>query len=140
MKLLLRLRVVLTLFAAVLMPLELGHCALMPLQAAAVASESGHDADGDHDCCPESTPSPGPTSPTDACCCGQFQLPAVAAPVAVSVGAPTSVATPFALVPTMATTTQAQGTFTLLEPGARTGSPPDPSTSPQSPRGPPSFA
>lgn len=46
MKFLLGLRAVLTLFVAVLMPLELGHCALMPLQASTVAVESDHD-DGD---------------------------------------------------------------------------------------------
>ena len=38
MKTLLGLRVILTLFVAVLMPLELSHCAFMPLQAAAAAA------------------------------------------------------------------------------------------------------
>ena len=140
MKILFGLRGVLTFFVAVLMPLELGHCALMPLQASAVAIESGHHDDGDDDCCTESTPSPGEKSPEDPCCCGTIQLPAATAPASVSVDAPRSPASPFAVVAVVATTANPPSIFVRLEPDARSGSPPDPSTAPQSPRGPPYSA
>ena len=139
MKVSLGLRVILTLFVAVLMPLELSHCAFMPLQAAAVAIDSGHHADGDDDCCPESSPSHEPTAPTDPCCC-HIQLPAATAPASVSVAAPTSFSTLLAVVPMVAAAAHAQGAFARLEPDARSGSPPDPSTAPQSPRSPPYSA
>ena len=66
MRALLGLRVIVTLLVAVLMPLELGHCALMPMQASAVAIEPDHADGDDHDCCPESAPSQVPTSPTNS--------------------------------------------------------------------------
>jgi hypothetical protein len=140
MKVLLGLRVMLSLFVAALVPLALGHCALMPLQASAVAIESEHHADGDHDCCPESAPSQEPTSPTDPCCCSHIQLPAATAPASVSVDAPTSVPMPLALAPMVAAAVHAQSAFARLEPDARSGSPPDPSTAPQTPRSPPYSA
>lgn len=140
MKVLLGLRVILTLFVAVLLPLEQVHCALMPSQASAVAIESEHHADGDHDCCPESAPTPEPAFPTDPCCCDHIQLPAATAPASVSVDAPTSVPMPLAVVPMAAAAVNAQGAFVRFEPDARSGSPRDPSTAPQSPRGPPYSA
>lgn len=140
MKLLLGLRVMLTLFVAVLMPLELGHCAFMPLQAAAIAAVDDHHEAGDHDCCPESVPTQKPTSPSDGCCCGNIQLPVATPPVAVSIDAPVSAATSFAVVATSVATASAQSAFVRLEPDARSASPPDPSTAPQSPRSPPYFA
>ncbi len=140
MKILLGLRAILTLFFAVLMPLELGHCALMPLKASAIAIESEHHDDGDHDCCPESAPSPKPIPPTDPCCCAFVPLSAATAPTSVSVNAPTSDPAPHALVPMVAAPVNAQGAFGRLEPDAHSGSPPDPSTFPQSPRGPPYSA
>ena len=140
MKILPGLRVILTLFVAVLMALELGHCALMPFQASAVAIESAHHEDGDHDCCTESAPSPIPTSPTDPCCCTSLQLLVATAPASISIGAPTSDRAPLALASMVAATRGAQTAFIWLVPDARSGSPPDPSTAPQSPRGPPYSA
>jgi len=139
MKNLLGLRVILALIVAVLMPLELGHCALMSLQASAIAIESDHH-DGDHDCCPESTPSHQPTSPSDPCCCGNIHLPVATSPASVSVDVLTSAPASLAVVAMIAATTSAQSVFVRLEPDARSGSPPDPSTAPQSPRSPPYSA
>lgn len=140
MKLLLGLRVILTLLVAVLMPLELGHCAFMPLQAAAVTAAADHHDDGDRDCCPESGPTQKPTSPSDGCCCGNIQLPVATSPGSVSIDAPVSAATSFAVVATSVATASAPSAFVRLEPDARSASPPDPSTASQSPRSPPYFA
>jgi hypothetical protein len=140
MKVLLGLRVILTLSVAALVPLALGHCALMPLQASAAAIESGHHDDGDDDCCSESAPSHEPTSPTDACCCGHIHLSAATTPATVSVDTPTSVAMPLAVVPMFAAAVHGRNAFVRLEPDARSDSPPDPSTAPQSPRSPPYSA
>lgn len=140
MRTLLGLRAILTLFVAVLMPLELGHCAFMPLQAAAVAAVAGHHDDGDHDCCPESGPTQKPTSPMDGCCCGNIQLPVATSPTSVSVGAPESAPASFGVVATSVATVSAQCAFVRVEPDARSASPPDPSTAPQSPRSPPHSA
>jgi hypothetical protein len=140
MKTLLGLRVILTLFVAVLMPLELSHCAFMPLQAAAAEAVADHHEDGDHDCCPEPGATHQPASPSDACCCGNIQLPAATAPVSVSVDAPTSAPTLFVVPAMVAATANDPSVFVRLEPDARLGSPPDPSTAPQSPRSPPYSA
>lgn len=140
MKVVLGLRAVLALFVAVLMPLELSHCAFMPLQAAAVSAAADHHDDGDHDCCPEPGASHQPTSPSDGCCCGAIQLPAATAPVSISVSAPTSVPTSFSVPAMVAATANDPSVFVRLKPDARLGSPPDPSTAPQSPRSPPYSA
>ena len=140
MKAVLELRVAVALFVTALMPLELARCALMPPQASAVAIESEHHEDGDHDGCHESAPSPGPTIPTDPCCCAFVPLPAATAPPSVSVDAPTSVPTPIADVQMVAAAVNTDGAFVRLEPDPRSGSPPDPSTDPQSPRSPPYSA
>jgi hypothetical protein len=140
MRALLGLRVILTLFVAVLMPLESGHCALMPLQASAVAIEPDNADGDDHDCCPESAPSREPTSPTDACCCVSIALPAATTPASVYMDSPTSVPAHLAVVTMFAAPVSVDGTFGRLEPDTRSGSPPDPSSAPQSPRSPPYFA
>ena len=134
------LRWILTLFVAVLMPLELGHCALIQWQTSPVAIEVGHHDDGDHDCCDESESAPTPTDPTDACCCDHVQLLAGTPPAPVSVEAPPSGPMVFAVVPMATAMVHAQDAFVRLEPDARSGSPPDPSAAPQSPRGPPTSA
>ncbi len=140
MKLLLGLRVMLTLLVAVLMPLEWSHCAFMPLQAEAVAAVADHHDDGDHDCCPESGATQKPTSPSDGCCCGNIQLPVATSPGSVSIDAPGSAPTTFALAAMTVATVGAQSAFVRLEPDARSAAPPDPSTAPQSPRSPPYSA
>ena len=140
MKISLGLRVLLTVFFMVLVPFELGHCAFMPLQASAVAIESDHHDDGDHDCCPESTPSHQPTSAAGPCCCCNIQLSTATAPSSVSVDAPTSAPASFALVAMSAPTANDQSAFARLEVDARSASPPDLSTAPQPPRGPPYSA
>ena len=140
MKFLVGLRVLMTLFVAVLMPLELGHCALTPIPASAIAIESDHHDDGDHDCCPEPAPAHEPTPPTDPCCCVAMPLPAATAPAAISLDAPTSVHVPPAVVPMVAAAVHAQGGFGRLEPDARSGSPPGLPVCAQSPRGPPYSA
>ncbi len=140
MKVLLGLRVLLALFVAVLLPLEASHCAFMPLQAAASAAVASHHEDGDHDCCPEPGTTHQPTSPSDDCCCGNIQLPEATAPVSVSLDAPASVPTPFVAPATVVAVASDPSVFVRLEPDARLGSPPDRSTAPQSPRGPPYSA
>ena len=136
MKFMVGLRVMLTLLVAVLLSLGQAHCALMAHTAPIAVQADRHD-DGDHGCCPESAPSPGPTSPADPCCCDSFHLPAVTAPALVWVDAPVSAPAPLAIMSAVAASLGAQTAFVRLEPEARSGSPPDPSTAPQSPRGPP---
>lgn len=140
MKALLGLRVILALSVAALVPLALGHCALMPLQASAAAIESEHHDDGDHDCCPESAPSHEPAFPADPCCCGHIHPPVATAPASVPVEAPTSDPRPLTIAPMAAAAVRARSAFVRLEPDARSESPPDPSTAPQSPRSPPNSA
>lgn len=141
MKMSLGLRVLLTLFVTVLVPFELGHCAWMPERASAVAVESEHHDDGDNDdCCPQSAPSHLPTPPSDSCCCGGVDLLPATSPVSASLDAPTSVPASFAVVATIAATANVQVVSVRLEPDARSAPPPDPSTSPQSPRSPPYSA
>ena len=140
MKVLLGLRVLLALSVAALVPLALGHCALMPLQAPAAAIEAGHHDDGDDDCCPESAPSHEPASPLDPCCCDHIQLPAAATPASVSVDTPRSIPMPLTVAPMAAAAVHARNAFVRLEPDARSETQPDPSTAPQSPRSPPYSA
>ncbi len=140
MKILLGLRVMLALFAAVLLPLEASHCAFMPLQAAASAAVAGHHEASDHDCCPEAGATHQPVPPSDDCCCGNIQFPASTAPASVSVDAPTSAPTPLVVPATIVAAADDPSVFVRLEPDARLGSPPDPSTAPQSPRSPPYSA
>ena len=141
MKFLVGLRVMLALLVAVLLPFGQAHCALTSLHSASVPVAVHAEQHGeDHDCCPESGPTPRPASPTDPCCCDGFQLPAATTPAMVSITTPTSVPSPLAVVPSLAASLEAQASFVRLEPDARSGSPPDPSTAPQSPRSPPYSA
>lgn len=135
------LRVMLALFVAVLLPLELGHCAFMPLRGAA-AIESAHHEDGDDDCCGESESAPvhAPASPADACCCGHIQLPAAPAPVAVSLNAPAPVILQFASLAIATQDLHLKSASVRFEPEERSGAPPDPATAQQSPRSPPYCA
>jgi hypothetical protein len=139
MKSMLGLRVMLAMLVAVLLPLGQAHCAWTAPHAgsAPVAVHHGHHGDG---CCSESEPSPAPRYPTDPCCCDGFQLPAATAPAIISVASPTSVPVPLAVVSALAASLEVQTAFVRLEPDARSGSPPDPSTAPQSPRSPPYSA
>lgn len=138
MSVLFGLRLVLALLLAVLLPLGQAHCALtMPHQPASVAVEGEHDNDEDG-CCPK--PVSHPTSPTDPCCCDSFQLPSATAPPSLAVDSPTSVPTSLAVVPQIVSPICAQPASVRLEPDARSGSPPDPSADPQSPRSPPQSA
>lgn len=139
MKFFVRLRVILTLVVAVLAPLQLDHCALMPVPASAAAIEPDHHDDGD-ECCPDSEPSPEPTSSADPLCCTFVSLPLGTAPVSVFIHAPTSVPMPLAVAATAPGVGYAPGAFARLEPDARSGSPPGPPGSPHSPRGPPLSA
>ena len=136
MKVLLGLRVVLILFVAALLPLELGRCALMPMQASAAGLASDHHDDGSH----ESAPERHPGFPPDPCCWGYTQLPAVTVSASISIKAPLTVSMPPTNVPMLATAFRAQDAFVRLEPEERSGSPPRPSTASQSPRGPPYSA
>ncbi len=141
-------RVLMAVFVAVLMPLRLGHCALMPWSASAVAvvaehhdehAEAHHEA-ADPDCCPESGPSHAPSSDSDPLCCGSVQVPAVTTPVLVSLSAPASDPTVFAVGAMVSAAPDTRGHVLLLVGVARSGSPPAPSTAPQSPRSPPYSA
>ncbi len=139
MKHLIRLRVMVNLFVAVLMPLELGHCALMTARTPQVAVEAEHHDQGDHDCCPEAAPAQDSAIPTDPCCCDHIQLPALTATVSVTIDAPLVPAL-HAVVRTMAMAVDAPGVFAPVVPDSRSGSPPEPATSQQSPRSPPYSA
>ena len=135
------LRVILTLFVTALMPFESAHCAWMPERPSGVAVESEHHDDGDNDdCCPQPAPSHLPTPPSDYCCCGGIDLRPAISPVSASIDAPTSVPASFAVVATIAVTANVQVVSVRLESDARSAPPPDPSTSPQSPRSPPYSA
>jgi hypothetical protein len=133
-------RIVLALLVAVLMPLEQAHCALMAVHSDPVALQTDHHADGDHACCPGSAPSHEPTTPADPCCCDQIPLPALTASASATTEAPASVATVLAIAPVLAATRRVRDAFVRIEPDARSGSPPDPSAAPQSPRSPPYSA
>lgn len=140
MKFLVGLRVMLALFVAVLVPVGQAQCALMGPHSNSESVAVHTDQHDDHKCCPESGPEPGPQSPANPCCCDAFQLPAATAPAIVSVDSPTSVHLPLAVVSALGTSLEVQAAFVRLEPDARSGSPPDPSTTPQSPRSPPHSA
>lgn len=139
MMLLIGIRVLLALLVAVLLPLGQAHCALtMPHPSAPTAIRAGHEDGDDHDCCPES--STAPASPADPCCCDLFQVPPATAPASISVDTPTSMVAPLARLATAAVAILDPGACGRLEPDARSGSPPDPSSDPQSPRSPPHSA
>lgn len=140
MKIVLGLRFLLAMFIAVLMPLELGHCAFMPQPMATVSVAADHHEDGDHDCCEESGASHRPASPSDDCCCCTIQVPVATAPDSVSASAPTSVPMPFVGAASVLAIANDPSVLARLEPNARTSSPPDPSSAPQSPRSPPFSA
>ncbi len=142
-------RVLMALFVAVLMPLRLGHCAPMPWSASAVAvvaehhdehAEAHHHEAAGPDCCPESGPSHAPFSDSDPLCCGSVQVPAATTPAPVSLSAPASDPTVFAVVAMVSAARDPRGHVLLLVSVARSGSPPAPSTAPQSPRSPPYSA
>ena len=136
MNVLLGIRVMLALLVAVLLPLGQAHCALtMPHPSAPATVQTEHqDGDGD-DCCTESAPDPA--SPTDPCCCDHIQLPSATAPASIFVEAPTSISTSTATMSVVATDVFEQSVNVRLEADARSGSPPDPSADPNSPRSPP---
>jgi hypothetical protein len=140
MKLLHGLRMMLVLFVAVLMPLELGHCALKPLHAltAAVAAEQHQDAD--RDCCPDSGAPSLPGSRSDGCCCSNVQLPAATAPATVSVDAPASASSLWVPASLLEACKNDRDEFVRCSPGNRTSAQPGPALSPQSPRSPPRSA
>lgn len=130
-------RVVLTLLVAVLLPLEQAYCAFTPLQATPDALQTDHHDAGDgHD----SPASPDPASPTGPCCCVWIQLPAATTPAAVSLPGSASDSSVLAVVPAALVARSACGVSAGLAPDPRSGSPPDPSSAPQSPRSPPLSA
>ena len=139
MRVMLRLRVMLALLVAVLLPLGQAHCSFTmsrPSGSATIQVEH-HDGD-DHDCCPESTPAP--PSRAQSCCCDLFQLPVGTAAPSTSVEAPTSVPTTIAVVTVIANVAGDPSARVRLAPDARSGSPPDTPANPRSPRGPPQSA
>lgn len=133
-------RVVMALVVAALMPLQLGHCVLMPMQASTAAVASEHHDDGDQDCCPEAAPDHTPSSGSDPLCCGDIQHSVATTPATTAVDAPTSALTLFAVVASVASADEAHDTGEPVSPAAHSGSPPEPSTAPQSPRSPPYSA
>ena len=139
MTVLLAFRVMLALLVAVLPPLGQAHCALtMPHPPAAATVQTEHRDGDDDDCCSESAPDPA--SSTDPCCCDQFQLPSATAPSSISVNTPTSILASVATAPVVAVAADDPIVSVPLEPDARSGSPPDPSADPRSPRSPPQSA
>ena len=139
MTVLLAFRVMLALLVAVLPPLGQAHCALtMPHPPAAATVQTEHRDGDDDDCCSESAPDPA--SSTDPCCCDHIRLPSATAPASISVDASTSGSTSTAVMPVVAAGVTDQNAHARLEPDARSGSLPDPSADPQSPRSPPQSA
>lgn len=135
------LRMIFALFVAVLLPLELGHCAFMPLRAGTTI-ESAHRDEGADVCCGESESSPAHSQglPSDACCCGHIQSPAAPAPIASSLNASVPVLMQFASLAIAAQDLHRQSASARFEPEERSGAPPDPAMAQHSPRSPPYSA
>ena len=138
MKVLLGLRVVLALLVAVIVPLGQAHCAFSMADRSAPRAVHVAHHDDDDDCCHKSASHPA--SPTDPCCCDNLQLPSATSPASISVESPTSVPAPLANMLVGAVAALDRGACVRFEQDARSGSPPDPSASPQSPRSPPHSA
>lgn len=136
-----RMGLLFALLAAVLIPLEQAHCALMPSRGVSTVAPAERQGGGDDHCCPESSSTPGPTPLADPLCCSlSMQLPPVTAPVTVTLAAPAPISTLFAILPSPALATSAILVLRNVAPEARSGPPPDPSSAPQSPRSPPYSA
>ena len=133
------LRVVLALLMAVILPLEQAHCAVsMAEPSEPTAAHAAHHDDEDADSHPESAGNPA--SPTDPCCCDILQLPCATSPASITVDTPTVVPTLLAVESTHAVTAAERGVCVQPVADAHSGSPPDPSADPQSPRSPPQSA
>lgn len=134
------LRVLVALFLAVLMPLEVGQCAfLMPFRATAAAVAGEHHASGTHACC-EGTPAAPRESAGGASCCEYTPLPATAASASGSLLTPVGFGLAFATLPAATTAHRAQAVFIGFCPDARAGTPPSAAAALPSPRGPPHSA
>ncbi len=129
-------RILLSLLFAVLLPLGQARCSSRMARAAQVTEHAGHH--GHHECCAKSVPSPA--RPTDSCCCDRFEIPAATAAASITIEPATSVPMAFAVAPVVAIALVDRNVCARFAPDARSGSPPDPSLSPESPRSPPPSA
>ena len=143
MKVLIGLRVILTLFVAVLLPVEQARCALRSLPLVSVAVETTHHEADDHHHGHESPSAPTPGDQADPCCCAGLQLPAATAPATISLASPmstsTSTSTPAATHASAPALSDCAGSAAIAS-RSRAAPPPDPASSPKSPRGPPYSA
>ena len=137
MKRLSRASAALGLLLAVLMPLEQGRCALRSLWPSTVTSPATHSK-ADDDCCDDSSSPAKPAAPTDPCCFDSPPLPEATAPVSVSLPRPPVGSAPLAALVANAPACEASDPFVARV--LPTGSPPDPASSPKSPRSPPHAA
>ena len=138
MRVMLRLRVMLALLVAVLLPLGQAHCSFTMSRPSGSATIQVEHDDGDAvDCCPESAPVPA--SPAQSCCC-DFQIPIGTAAPSISIEAPASIYTAIAIAPAVANVGGAPSDAVRLAPDARSGFPPDAPANPRFPRGPPQSA
>ena len=135
MKWMVGIRVVLALLVAVVLPLGQVHCAALMVSRSGPAIVQAEHPDGDDDCCHES--SPGPQSPLNPCCCDLMQLPSTTPPASIAIGADVSVFTSIAMIAMVAAIGADRSAGIGPELQARSGSPPNPSGDPESPRGPP---
>ncbi len=129
--------VALGLLLAVLLPLEQARCALMSLRPSTVTFHTAH-SEADDDCCDDSSSAARPAAPTDPCCYACQPLPEAMTPASVSLPTPHGDSAPLAALAANETAREASDMF-----GARvlpTCSPPDPASSPKSPRSPPHAA
>ena len=140
MKGLLGLRVILTLFVAVLLPVEQARCALRSLPLASGATQTVRHEDGDHHHGDDPASAPASGDQTDPCCCGGLSLPSATAPASISLLAPVSASTLFAPTLAPAPALGACAVFSGFDSRSRAGPPSDPSATPQAPRGPPYSA
>lgn len=137
-------RVILTLLVAVLLPLAISRCALMPLQAASAAgamrvAAPAHD-DGDHDGCTDSTPANGGCSHSQGCCCDDAPSVVTAVQAGVMVAAPGLAHQMFASPPPRVACTPLPDAFARPQCDQRSLAPPGAVHAPQAPRSPPRFA
>ncbi len=133
-------RVMMAIFLAVLLPLELGQCAfLMPLRAMALATAGAPHTSSEHSCCEGASTTPAaPTS--GAPCCEYTPLPAMTA--ASTQFAPGSSVSELQLAvqPEAIGSISTQGSFIGLRTTASPGAPPGVAIRSTSPRGPPDSA
>ena len=91
----------------------------------------------DDDCCDDTASPSQPAAPSDPCCYACRQLPAATVPASIVLAAPGGDSVLLAEMRASVVTLEVRDAFARLAPEPRSSSPPDPSSSSQSPRSPP---